>query len=116
MNRGKKLGLYLASALIPCALFLLVFFLLDLAPFGDSTMLVSDSNGQYLDFIAYWKTVLTGENDIFYTFSKTMGGNGYNLAAYYVLSPFNLLFLFSSVESLPLFYTLVFFLKLAACG
>ncbi len=90
--------------------------LIGAAPFGDETILLRDSVGQYLDFISYFKTVLRGENDLFYTFSKALGGDLVSLASYYLLSPFNLLFIFSKNENIPLFYTAVVVLKLSACG
>ncbi|MBR5022405.1 MAG: YfhO family protein [Oscillospiraceae bacterium] len=104
------------SWLIPGGIFLLSMALIGAAPFGDETILLRDSVGQYLDFINYFKTVLRGENDLFYTFSKTLGGDLLSLASYYLLSPFNLLFIFSTNENIPLFYTAVVVLKLSACG
>lgn len=116
MNRKKQSALYLASAGIPCISFLLALMLIDAVPFGSNSILISDACGQYMDFLSHWKTVLSGENDLFYTFSKNMGGDMLNLAAYYLLSPFNLLFLFSSTKTLPLVYTMVVALKLSLCG
>lgn len=116
MRRQKQTVLYLASAGIPCLLFLVTLMLIGAAPFGDKSILISDACGQYLDFLSYWKTVLSGENDLFYTFSKNMGGDMLNLAAYYLLSPFNLLFVFSTQENLPVFYTAVAALKIALCA
>lgn len=116
MNRKKQAGAHLASAIIPCGLILLSLLATGAMPFGDKSILISDAWGQYLDFLSLWRGVLSGENSIFYTFSKNMGGDMLNLAAYYLLSPFNLLFLFSSTQNLPLFYTLVVVLKLSLCG
>lgn len=116
MHRYKRPLLYLCSALIPWGVYLITFFLLDVFPFGSDTMLVSDACYQYVDFASYWKTILAGENDLFYTFTKTLGGNGYNFAAYYLLSPFNLLYLFSTTETVPQFFTIIFLLKIGMCG
>lgn len=116
MCRGKRFLLYLASAGIPCLFFLVTLAVIDAVPFGSNTILISDACGQYMDFLSYWRTVLSGENDLFYTFSKTMGGDMLNLSAYYLLSPFNLLFLAARQETLPLFYTLVVMLKISLCG
>lgn len=104
------------SWLIPGFIFTLSMALIGAAPFGDDTILLRDSVGQYLDFISYFKSVLRGENDLLYTFSKALGGDFISLASYYLLSPFNLLFLLSTSENIPLFYTAVVILKLSACG
>ena len=116
MNRKKQAALYLASAGIPCVLLLCALMAAEALPFGNNTILISDAWGQYMDFLSLWKRVLSGEADLFYTFSKTMGGDMLNLAAYYLLSPFNLLFLFSDLQNLPLFYTATVILKISACG
>ena len=116
MNPKKQASAHLASALIPCGLILLSLLVTGAVPFGDKSILISDACGQYLDFLSLWRGVLSGEHSIFYTFSKNMGGDMLNLAAYYLLSPFNLLFLFSNTQNLPLFYTLVVVLKLSLCG
>lgn len=112
----KKWLLGILSWLVPGSIFLFSMFLIDAAPFGDETILLRDSIGQYVDFINYFKTVLQGDNDLFYTFSKVLGGDLVGMASYYLLSPFNLLFIFSTNENIPLFYTAVAILKLSACG
>lgn len=116
MSNRKKVGLYLVSALIPCGIYLITLMLLNAVPFGESSIIISDANRQYIDFAAYWKSVLSGENSLLYTFTKTLGGDGLNLAAYYLLSPVNLLFLFSNTENLPLLYTLVIIVKVSLCA
>ena len=116
MNRTKRTALYLASALLPCMILLAALMAADALPFGNNTILISDAWGQYMDFLSLWKSVLTGENSLFYTFSKNMGGDMLNLAAYYLLSPFNLLFFFSDIQTLPLFFTAVVVLKISVCG
>ena len=114
---SKQTGMLLASAMaIPCCLFVVCLALLKMAPFGNETVLLRDSVGQYIDFISYLKTIIAGENDLFYTFSKNLGGDMLSLMAYYLISPFNLLFAFSTTENLPLFYTAVVILKLSLCG
>ena len=115
-NKWKSRGLLLLSFLIPAGIFMLSMLYAGAAPFGNNTTLLLDSVGQYIDFISYFKTVLRGENDLFYSFAKTLGGDFVGLASYYLLSPFNLLFLLSDNENIPLFYTAVTVLKLSACG
>ena len=116
---GKKhniLILTILAALIPAAILLVCFAFLGSIPFGDDTILMYDSSIQYLDFAAYLKTIFAGENDIFYTFSKNLGGEVVSLIGYYLLSPFSILFAFGTLDNLPQVFTLVIVLKIAACG
>lgn len=104
------------SAMIPLGLMVFSLYLLQITPFGDHTLVFLDAESQYIKFFAYFQSILRGENDLFYSFSKTMGGDILSLAAYYLLSPFNLLFGLFSLEQLPTAFTLVSVLKLSACG
>jgi len=115
-NKRNSLWLYAAAFLIPCIILLLCFALLKIAPFGDNTVLLYDSDSQYLDFAAYLRTVFAGENDLFYSFSKNLGGEMVSLFVYYLLSPFSILFLLGTLETLPLVFTGVVVLKIGFCG
>jgi len=116
MVQRKKACLYIASALIPLGVFVAALLALDAVPFGTGTFIISDAKYQYIDFAVYWKSVLTGENDLFYTLSKNMGGNMLSLAAYYLLSPLNLIFLFATAENIPFLFTAVIAAKISLCG
>ena len=115
-KKHKDLLLYIASGLIPFCVMAVCFALLKVAPFGDRSILLFDSSIQYLDFAAYLKTVFSGENDLLYTFSKNLGGEMVSLFAYYLFSPFSLLFAFGTIQQLPVVFTLVVALKMSACG
>lgn len=112
----KSWWLTIFSFLLPGSLFLLAMAFIGAAPFGDETILLRDSVGQYIDFFGYLKSVMRGENDLLYTFSKALGGDMLSLASYYLISPFNVLFAFATTENTPMFYTAIVVLKLSACG
>lgn len=95
---------------------LLSYFLLSMYPFQNNTLLTIDMNNQYISFFSYLKEVLIGNDSLFYSFSKTMGGEMTGLAAYYLISPFNLLFIFSNVNNLPLIILIVTLLKIGSSG
>lgn len=114
-NTKNKL-LYLASFLIPAVLLLVGLAWVEAVPFGSNSLILRDAAGQYMDFVSYFRTLLTGENDIFYSFSKNMGGEMVSLLSYYLASPFNLLLAFATDEGLPGIFTLIMVLKLALCG
>ena len=116
MVQRKKACLYIASALIPLGVFVAALLALGAVPFGNETVIISDAKYQYIDFAVQWRSVLTGENDLFYTLSKTMGGNMLSLAAYYLLSPLNLIFLFATAENIPYLFTAVIAAKICLDG
>ena len=81
---------------------LISYKLYNYAPFGNNSLACMDATIQYLDFFAYLKDVLNGENSIAYTFGKTLGGNNIAVFTYYLSSPLNLLVLFFNECLLPL--------------
>ena len=83
----------LLAALVTAAIYWLVMLLGDYVPFGINTPAVTDAKLQYLDLLAYYRDVLTGQNSAVYTFSNTLGGGAAAIWAYYLASPFNLLVL-----------------------
>lgn len=117
MNKlSSSQKLHLASLAIPCGLLLLAMVLLRALPFGNFTVLTFDAGYQYLDFAAYVNSLVRGENTLLYTFQKNMGGEMVSLLAYYLLSPFSILFAFANARTVHYFYTAVIILKLSFCG
>ncbi len=68
-----------------------VFAILGIFPFGDLTIMTGDTTYQLVDYLSYYKTMIFGDNDFAYSLSKNMGGEMAGFAAYYLLSPLNLL-------------------------
>ncbi|AMB93730.1 YfhO family protein [Aerococcus sanguinicola] len=95
---------------------LAIYYRLGITPFGDKSLLVTDMNGQYIAYFAYLKNALLGQDSLLYSFSKTMSGNMIGLTNYYLLSPFNLLFLLFPLKSFPLAITLITSLKMATAS
>lgn len=87
-----------------------------ITPFGDGSFLIADMQKQYADYFAYYKTIFSGENNIFYTFSKCLGGDMIGFFTYYLTSPFNLLFLFLKTGWIPAGITVLILIKIGCCG
>ena len=86
-------------------------------PFGNETVLTIDLGQQYVDFLAYYrKTLLEDPTAFFYSFSKAIGGDMVGLWAYYLASPFNLIFLLFPQSQLSLAVTVVTMLKYGLAG
>ena len=107
---------YTLSILIPAVMILAIFLLFTITPFGNRTWLTIDLGQQYVDFFSYYQdTLLHHPEQFFYSFSKSIGGEMVSLWAYYLLSPFNLLFLLIPRSSIAMGVTLLIFLKLFSC-
>lgn len=107
---------YTLSVLIPAVMILTIFLLFTITPFGNRTWLTIDLGQQYVDFFSYYQdTLLHHPEQFFYSFSKSIGGEMVSLWAYYLLSPFNLLFLLIPRSAIAMGVSLLIFLKLVSC-
>lgn len=110
----------LKSAMI--GLFLAVFVLmgtffavgLQIAPFGNGTILTVDLGQQYVDFYQYYRDVFYGNWDqLFYSFTKATGGEMVGTWSYYLMSPYLLLLLIFPQSWLSFAVALIVVLKVA---
>lgn len=107
---------YTLSILIPAVMILAIFLLFTITPFGNRTWLTIDLGQQYVDFFSYYQdTLLHHPEQFFYSFSKSIGGEMVSLWAYYLFSPFNLLFLLIPRSAIAMGVSLLIFLKLVSC-
>lgn len=113
---GKQYIIYISAFFLPVAVLFAVCAVLGLYPFGATTALNLDLPNQYLCYFGYLPSIASGENDLFYTFSKTLGGDMISMLAYYFLSPLNVVFLFAEPASLPAAITCVIAAKIGLCG
>ncbi len=104
------------SFLLPLLLMLIMCAMLRIYPFGNKTFLRVDMNGQYVDFLAYLRSVITSGNNLFYSFSKNLGGEMYSLAAYYLNNPINYLVCLLPLQDLPKAVSFLIILRIALCG
>ncbi|MBS9335088.1 YfhO family protein [Fructobacillus sp. M1-13] len=98
--------------------FLLTYFIYrHMAPFGSQTILTVDLGQQYLDYFAQFKeTILHDPSAFFYSFSSGLGGDMIGEWSYYLMSPFNLFFLFANATTLPAWILLVTLFKISSAG
>lgn len=88
-----------------------------MAPFGSSSLLTVDLGQQYVDLFAYFRhTLLHDPSAFFYSFSKTIGGEMVGVWAYYLMSPFNLIYLFFPGQSITTGIFIVTVLKYGFAG
>ena len=97
----KNTLITMLAFILPALIMLLIFVLGQFAPFGKVSILVADMRYQFVDYIGYMKTIFFGNNDMFYTFSKTMGGDMMGFSSYYLFNPFFLLLALFPNDILP---------------
>ena len=98
----KNTLITMLAFVVPALIMLLIFNIGQYAPFGKVSILVADMRYQFVDYIGYMKSVFFGNNDLFYTFSKTFGGDMLGFAAYYLFNPFFLILLLFPNDILPI--------------
>ena len=110
LEKKKYWPLTLAAFADGCLLMAAVYFCLGWWPFGTGTVLTGDLRGLYVNYITdMWARVKEG--GFFYSFGKLAGGSTLGLFAYYMNSPFNLLFLLLPTRMVPQAAGLIFLLR-----
>ncbi len=112
----KNTLITLLAFAVPALVMMLIFIIGDFAPFGKVSILVADMRYQFVDYIGYMKSVFFGNNDLFYTFSKTIGGDMMGFAAYYLFNPFFLILLLFPNDILPVGIVIMIVLMCGAMG
>ncbi|MCR5358108.1 MAG: YfhO family protein [Lachnospiraceae bacterium] len=91
----------LLAFLIPVAVMVFICILSGFYPFGDTSILMADMRYQFVDYFGYMKKIFFSNDTLFYSFSKTLGGDMAGLEAYYCNNPFLLFLLFLPNNMLP---------------
>ena len=81
-NRTFTFCCYAGAFFIPFILMIIILAITGIWPFGTKTILTSDLENQYVQFFSYLREIYKGNHSIFYTFSKTFGGEMLSLYAY----------------------------------
>ena len=94
----------LLTALVAGGFFFAFNIVCRIAPFGENTWLVYDMKRQYVDYYSYFRTILTGKNNIFYSSAIAMGAGAVGFYTYYLSSP--LLFIVRFFDQTHLTYAI----------
>ncbi len=104
------------ACFIPAVLMLLIYIRMDVHPFGDSSVLVLDLNGQYVQFFEALRPAIYGDSSFLYSFERSLGGEFLGIYAYYLASPFSyIVALFPKKNILEALLT-IFVLKCGSAG
>lgn len=115
-HRHNTILYYIGAFFIPSVLMVIIFAFAGIWPFGSKSILTSDLMNQYVQFLSYLREIYKGNHSLFYTFSKTFGGEMISLYSYYLVSPLNLLLLPFRTEWLPQAIELLILIKISLCS
>ena len=85
----KKFMLFAFFA--PIAILALTFIIVGMVPKSGTSILVLDANAQYVRFHEQLWDILHGNESLFYTFQRALGGEFLGYYTYYLASPFTLI-------------------------
>ena len=111
----KRLYLLL-SFLVPCCVITMALIHLHITPFGNNTLLISDGDALYVNYLGYVARVVKGQEGLLYSFEKGLGGNMMGSWGWFLLNPFFVLFALVDLVHFPEMYTMVSTLNLSICG
>lgn len=114
-EKARIILFYILAAAIPLAGWLLVFTIPHVTQ-GGYTILVSDLNGQYVNYLMYFRNAIWKHEELSYTFSGLLGTDTASLIGYYLLSPLNLLILFFPAEQISRAIFVIVSAKIALSG
>lgn len=112
----KKWYMTTASFGLPVFVLLLVYVVWRQYPFGNNSLLIWDMDWQYSSFFVHLRDILHGDASPFYTLSRAVGGDMAGVAAYYLMSPFNLIFFFFNEKNIYAGILIVTLLKVGTSG
>lgn len=111
----RNLFVWLAF-LIPFILMVTAFALMEVSPFGDKQILVTDLWHQYFPFLMDFQHKLQNGESLFWTWSVGGGVNYFSLMSYYLASPLNFLSVFIPGDWMREFLMFSVSVKIALAG
>lgn len=94
-------------------LYLIGVILNKIYPFGNQIFIYSDMAEQYAVYFGYIKNMLLTGNNLFSSFSFSLGQNFYGILTYFCASPLNIIFLLSNIETMPIFVLALVMIKIS---
>lgn len=89
----KRNYIYLIAFIVPVFLLVLVYAIRGVYPFGKGSVLALDLNAQYIYYYEAFRDAFYEGKSLFYSFSRTLGGEMVGVYAYYLASPFSIILL-----------------------
>ena len=112
----KKLKPYLLTSGIVLSIFIIIFLLKGIYPFGTNSLIWSDMHDQITAFYYHFYDCFKGNSSLLVDFSTSGGINFIGILAYYILSPFSFLVLLVKREEIYLMISVIIALKTLCCS
>jgi uncharacterized membrane protein YfhO len=113
---SRPIMLYLASFMLPFIIIVIALIGLHITPFGDNTLVISDANGLYLNYLGYVGRFVKGLESFTYSFEKGLGGNMMPHMGGTMLSPLYGLMSLFDIHDYPMAFTFIVILNFCFCG
>jgi uncharacterized membrane protein YfhO len=108
---------YLAlSFILPSLILGLVYIQMGVFPFGSKSVLTVDLFSQYIEFYTVFRRTIFEGGSLFYSWSKSLGGNMIGIFTYYLSSPFTLITLLFPEKYMPEAVVLITLIKIGCAG
>ena len=101
---------------IPTLIMWMIYIAMEAYPFGTSSVLVLDLNGQYVYFFEDLRKKVLEGGSFLYTWTRSMGGEFMGIYAYYLASPFTFLITLFSNNHITEGLLLIILLKTGCMG
>ena len=101
---------------VPFVLMVTAFGIMQVSPFGDKQILVTDLWHQYFPFLVDFQDKLKNGESLFWSWAQGAGVNYFSLMSYYLASPINFLSVFIPSEWLREFLMFSVSAKIACAG
>lgn len=115
-NFREKYGFLLIAFVIPALIMWMIYIAMEVWPFGNSSVLVLDLNGQYVYFFEELRKKVLQGGSFLYTWSRSMGGEFMGIYAYYLASPFSFLIALFADNHITEGLLLIILLKVGSMG
>lgn len=115
-NFIREKRVYLLSFFLPLCIWLGVLLAVGYEPFGQRTLLINDGMHQYFPFLSQYRERISEGSSFLYSFGGGMGFDFWQLFAYYLSSPLNLILVLFPSEWLGSVLNILVVVKMALCG
>lgn len=112
----KEYNTYLKVTILIIMIFLFVYYLKGLYPFGENSIVYGDMAQQTAAFYYNFYDVIKGSSSIFIDMNTAMSFNVYSTMLTYFISPFTYIILLFSRENILQAINIVFLFKIIFCG
>ncbi|MBE6953661.1 MAG: hypothetical protein E7452_08935 [Ruminococcaceae bacterium] len=91
--KSPNRSFWLWAFFLPMIVLEVCYIAFSVFPFGRESLLVLDLNAQYIYYYEGFRDAILGDGSLIYSWSRTLGGETFGLNAYYMGSPFMLIYL-----------------------